>query len=493
MGKAFRNTCSFLNTSTFVIMAELARRSVSYLFRLACFLFAGYMILIQILKYSENLDTPKITFKELKESPEDKYPDITFCFAGVPNQKNMYKESWFTKNSQITAQKYHYMLNGESRGWTESLVDFNISGIDYNKATIGAVVKRKHFFPKEYSTTFVNGTQRWYPNLLQKSYQIPGKVCFTRTFKKLDNETFLLSFEKLGINLKDVSLSLFVHYPGQIMRTIFGRDRILKSVFKISQEDLEGKNESKVVEVNLSQMQVVKGRADGNKPCNPKPYMDDHNFWLNIYRRLECLPPYWKYNGKKKTEMFIQDWQLGSYNLKKLSDCKNESQFKKMHDLVSSEDQKNHMMVKHEIVSSFPPPCNEMAINVNIKQKVNKKDEKVETSKNTEEIIWMKIFYMMQTYQEIKNEKEFSFEMLWSSIGGFVGMFIGYSMLQLLDNGLEWITSFNQQNKSKDEENLIPLSEKLRRESRIKKTLKYVAESRTPSRFSVSSSPHPNY
>ena len=490
-------------------MTELARRAVYYSFRIACILFAGYMILLQILKYKENLDTPKISFKEFMESPEHRYPDLTFCFSGHPTPQRMYKENRFGKDGiygPIQTREYHSLILGHSKAWNtyktlnRSSINENISGIDYDRATAGNNGKVKHYF-QDYSTTFVNGTQKYYPFFMQMSYQIPGKVCFTRTFQKLQNESFLLSHEKVNINLEDVSLSMFAHYPGQVLRTIFGRDRVLKSIFKIESDDLKNSNVTKAITIDLSQMQVVKGRPDGNVPCNPKPYMDDNKFWLSIYRRLYCLPPYWRkcngdcHNKTSNVERFIKGWQLGSNNLKKLHDCATESEFKKMTDLIHSEGQTNHMRIKNEIVSSFLPPCNEMAVNVNVKENEIEKVEKAKPNKkmDDEKRITMKIIYMMQKYQEIKNEKELSFEMLWSSIGGFVGMFIGYSMLQFLDNGLDWILSLNGPKKAEDKEDCIPLSEKLKRELWIRKKMKYREELSATSRFSVTSSPRPNY
>ena len=38
---------------------------------------------------------------------------------------------------------------------------------------------------------------------------------------------------------------------------------------------------------------------------------------------------------------------------------------------------------------------------------------------------------MDKSYQEIINEKEFVFESLWSSVGGFIGIFVGASVAQL--------------------------------------------------------------
>ena len=43
----------------------------------------------------------------------------------------------------------------------------------------------------------------------------------------------------------------------------------------------------------------------------------------------------------------------------------------------------------------------------------------------------IKISYMEQTYQETKNVKDFTFESFFSSLGGFIGIFLGYSMLQI--------------------------------------------------------------
>ena len=42
----------------------------------------------------------------------------------------------------------------------------------------------------------------------------------------------------------------------------------------------------------------------------------------------------------------------------------------------------------------------------------------------------MKFLYKEKYYQEIENVRDFGFETFWSSVGGFVGIFLGYSMLQ---------------------------------------------------------------
>ena len=40
---------------------------------------------------------------------------------------------------------------------------------------------------------------------------------------------------------------------------------------------------------------------------------------------------------------------------------------------------------------------------------------------------------MDDSYQEIENVQDFNFESFFSSLGGFVGIFLGYSLLQVPD------------------------------------------------------------
>ena len=45
--------------------------------------------------------------------------------------------------------------------------------------------------------------------------------------------------------------------------------------------------------------------------------------------------------------------------------------------------------------------------------------------------IIIKVSYMDDFYQETENVEDFNFESFFSSLGGFVGIFLGYSMMQI--------------------------------------------------------------
>ena len=77
-------------------------------------------------------------------------------------------------------------------------------------------------------------------------------------------------------------------------------------------------------------------------------------------------------------------------------------------------------------MTSYKGPCTDMGI-LSTNERVSK------TSPDTLESVRIRIEYMERYYQEIVNGEEFGFESFWSAVGGFLGIFMGYSMLQLPD------------------------------------------------------------
>ena len=51
-------------------------------------------------------------------------------------------------------------------------------------------------------------------------------------------------------------------------------------------------------------------------------------------------------------------------------------------------------------------------------------------SDNEEYDSLIKIVYLEKDYQNVQNFKDFGFQSFWSGVGGFVGIFLGYSFMQ---------------------------------------------------------------
>ena len=71
-------------------------------------------------------------------------------------------------------------------------------------------------------------------------------------------------------------------------------------------------------------------------------------------------------------------------------------------------------------MSLYDQPCNYMKVSVGALQQPYYLD-----------YILMELAYMDESYQEFINAREFGLESFWAGVGGFVGMFLGYSFLQI--------------------------------------------------------------
>ena len=73
----------------------------------------------------------------------------------------------------------------------------------------------------------------------------------------------------------------------------------------------------------------------------------------------------------------------------------------------------------------YNPPCQVMTTVTTMKTDSGKAEEQRE--------LYAKFQFSLSSehYQKINNNRDFSIQSLWSSIGGFIGIFVGYSMFQI--------------------------------------------------------------
>ena len=94
-----------------------------------------------------------------------------------------------------------------------------------------------------------------------------------------------------------------------------------------------------------------------------------------------------------------------------LKKCSTSSQLKQVFDLITN---------YKTTMNHYSPPYNDMRIETTGRIK-------------TTYINGLELWYLPHRYEETINRKDFGLEMFWSSVGGFVGMFLGFSLLQLPD------------------------------------------------------------
>ena len=91
----------------------------------------------------------------------------------------------------------------------------------------------------------------------------------------------------------------------------------------------------------------------------------------------------------------------------------------------------------------FPPPCQAI-------EKITYQYEEVEIKESEDDQLdhddapWFRIvlLFYAQTYKEISQVKAFDMEMLVGNVGGYLGLFLGYALLQIPDllvKGRNWL------------------------------------------------------
>ena len=397
-------------------------------FWIGCGIFAAYTTVLQFVRYYENADTPKISFKKLHHSMEDDvYPDVTICFYSTVEadkiiRGKVYNDLYLQKNHALNKHQYNDLLIGNQKAWNEIPNATRVADVDFDEASLYKI--NSMFYRVVLEEGQSNITRK---EVMKKSFQIPGVICFTRNFgSHLKGELVVSEYFVMKLNPQPVFAMAFVHYPGQALRSIFRRDRYLRRAFQVAGTEALKKNS--IFQVKLGQMSVLKRRPDAVAPCDPSP-TDDNRFWKAIFDRIPCLPSYWK--------TFYPQNSI-------LKDCKNYTQFSDLNELTWGVPRNPQQLIETKrIISSISPPCNEMEITIT--SEVRTTSRKPMNHYDAE----LEIFYNMQKYQEIKNVRDFGMDGAWSSIGGYVGLFIGCSLLSLLDDGFDVLTSWRKGNPKK--------------------------------------------
>ena len=223
------------------------------------------------------------------------------------------------------------------------------------------------------------------------SYQSLRLFCLTRrdaytleSIRHHDSVDLDLSFLDSNVRFK-----FFIHYPGQLFRS-FDTPRLATTtsldVYKTS------------LDFKVSQTTLLRKRSVKNDYCN-KNIVDHDRFLLkSISNDTGCVPPYWK-------------GIIGTPS--NLMECRSPEQFEKAHDLIK--DYKN-------IIEAREGPCLDMFTSVAfIKANSNICDK----------CIHLEIAYLDKYHEEILQVKAFGFQDFVSGLGGFIGIFLGYSMMQI--------------------------------------------------------------
>ena len=394
---------------------KVALHRANVVFGSACFLLAAYMSLTQLFRYLENEDTSSITNKQFNQTPRDQYPTFSICFKG----DDVYwdKDEMLFNVLGVTSSQYVDTLKGNGQRYeidvkthlynkvrvdlsNVTLLDFENVILDTKKVIIGAEFNTEN---KSYTRSFGKGKggKKLTYNPFYVGYQTYHEICYTRKSNYTENLKRiydLISLDSslfhLGTNL-NVEMRIIVHHPGQLIRNFD------KPCFAST---LGSYIKGKVLEIKLSSFTKLSKRPDSNTRCNPDLEYDDLKFLQEVVKYLDCVPVYWSYLLGRMDKFGISS--------KRFTLCKT---FEKLRMAADSIDDFRQVLARYE------PPCEEMVSLPIITREMDQSEQE----------FLIKVTYPVSFYQEIKNVREFTLETFWSTAGGYLGIFLGYSLLQV--------------------------------------------------------------
>ena len=301
------------------------------------------------------------------------------------------------QKSFIQKQLYHKLPVDIRNGSNEFFDNFSL--------TISNVLTGLEFVTEEEEKSIHYGKGRKGNEIrdvpFEVHYTTPNTICFSRnaiepskTIRTVD--WWLLNQSIFGNDLyRNAHFKMYFHYPGQLLRTF--HNPFFETNVLLGSKNNEEKVWDKIFKIKIEEVTVLRKRHDSNIPCKHHlNQLDDVNFMEEIMNRVGCMPIYWK--------------DIRGISIRR--ECESPSDLKQIYQFIQN---------YKDVLLSYDGPCIEMS--------VTNKFDKEEENKWEEPLI--KVVYTKSTYQNIENTRSFGFESFLSGVGGFIGIFLGYSILQI--------------------------------------------------------------
>ena len=368
------------------------------------------------MEYLKNKDSSTISYNRFNQGPLDVYPTFSLCLKGSELYWKHEKEIF--ANMSTTSSQYIQLLKGSGvrHEYNErsELYEIVPIGIDNTSVTNFDVVSLSprdvisgvDFVAQQDKNTVHYGSGSEGKQLLHipfyVGYHSPNKVCFTRDSSfnlELIRVKDLISLKKSLFgpgNHLHLEFRIMIHYPGQLIRSF--KNPAFRST-------LSSYTTNKVLELKVSHVTILRKRKNSNIPCDEHIEKDDLKILLEVIERIECIPVYWQR-------------MIPTY--KHLDGCNTSLQLKTANQYIEN---------LEAVMSSYKPPCVEMTSVAKVNRDLEQRDEQ----------IGINIQYVQSFYQEIQNQAAYTFEVYFSTLGGFTGICVGTSMMEI-PNILEYLT-----------------------------------------------------
>ena len=383
---------------------------VSILSSLCCYGGCIYMMVILFCQYNDNRDSSQASMKRFNESPSGRYPSFTFCIYAKAGK--LFKEEILLKKFGLSKEAYYQIIAGER----------NATNLDFSKIKFDEIVTRIEEFLEvlEAEDNSYITYNEWSPSMkntmgspLRQGYHDPTTNCFT--YDTPYNRSISLNTLKIKFNITKFQhlfensgkIYIQAHHPGLLIRNM------KMFLMKVSHwENLKPENGNNQILIQLPGITVMRFRETADEACDPNLIDDDTKWKQEVVQKIGCIPPYWNNNTENHlpTNNISQNYHTDAMI------CNSQEKL----NLLKSYWPVDGGILANPLFNSYMKPCIKMTIFNTIYKDME----------DDPEFLKIKIRIQEELYQEVLNTRGFGMADLWASIGGYVGVFCGFSIHQ---------------------------------------------------------------
>ena len=376
-------------------------------YQLACFILAGYMAYQQFQAYSSNQDVSYVSHKKFVDDNQDVYPTFSVCAFGNDRVGPIISKRL---PSKYTGSDYIQVMRGnlhDDQNYSSITFDHVVANLKtsvnkfYTTTTEGKIIRRR----SKNLATHSNSS-------IAISHLDPNQICVTKekdfpSYGLIKNEH--LYIDSVSIEIKHLDLHFYVHQRGHLIRSLGHPNFVVSRQFISNSLKLLFFHSIYEINLHIVANDVLRKRPDAKTPCNPNLQDEDNQLRYSVIQAMGCIPAFMR--------RFITVSSLPK-NISELSTCSKE-QYKKIDSFYS------HF---ENAAALYVEPCTHLSSIVTTSNALTKITKGFGSSKFD---LKFNLEYSVNTYKETLNKKAFDLASLWSQIGGFIGIFLGYSLLQI--------------------------------------------------------------
>ena len=257
-----------------------------------------------------------------------------------------------------------------------------------------------------------------------RTYRDSYHVCYTKneeyeTGSNLRYENFELDAEEMLSFGGYYDIHIFVHQKGRLLKKLGTPDFVVSnSLMKAERKRNENGFTYEILMI-IHSIEVLKRRPDAREPCNENLYDEDTEWIKTSINLLKCVPSYMRYFALGSNQN--NNWPI-------LYSCKRQN----LKDFYANFTPDSNFKLTS---AHYDSPCLEMEsiVTSTATSIANTFDNFSPGAAGKLSKIRIIIDYKTENYKLAANYKKLGLLSLLSQIGGFVGMFLGYSLLRFPD------------------------------------------------------------